>query len=155
MATERHRITISLESKDYETLRRLARLQRAPMSRIVSELVEEVTPVLERVCAAIEVAAKANEGVKVSIRRAVAEAEQSLLPHAQAVARQFSDFEGQLRSLVGQIDRLDDPEAVAALTTACAVGGAAAGGKSPRPVTTGATKGQRGQKDRTKGRGAA
>lgn len=158
MATDKHRITISLSTGDYTILRRLAALQRAPMSRIVSELVAEMAPVLGRVVETMEVAVKAQESVKVSIRQAVDRAEATILPHAEAVMRQYREFDDELVHLVGQIDDMraaGKEEDGAAGAPAHGAPSSLSGVKSPRPVTTGATKGQRRPKTGSKGRGTA
>jgi len=100
------------------------------MSKIVSELMAEFTPVLGRVCEAIELANRAQGKVKENIRRAVDDAEASILPHAEAVLRQYDAFNEDLRQLGLELSAADG---------ARSPGAAAARGKSPRPVITGAT----------------
>ena len=74
------RITISLSESDYDILKRLSRLQGAPMSRIVSELVETVTPVLSQMVVNFERLQAADEFVKERLRasaeRAYSEAQE-------------------------------------------------------------------------------
>ena len=61
MATTKPRITISLEEQDYAVLKRFYTLNGVPMSRIVSELVAMLTPVLGRMADNLEAVAKADE----------------------------------------------------------------------------------------------
>lgn len=133
MATDKPRITITLEPDQHDVLRRLAGLQGGSMSRIVSELLAEVTPVLERVCESLELAKRAQAGVRANLRRVAEEAEEDLRPLAEMARNQFDLFAVELQRLV-----------------------AAGEGRSPRPVITGATGVQRRTRaGRGEGSGAA
>jgi hypothetical protein len=125
MSTSKNRITISLENDQYVVLQRLARLQKAPMSRIVSDLVAEVSPILSRVADSLEIAVRAGEGVRANLRRAAQDAEAELEPIAEYVRNQFDLFAGELSAIAGSVEEAGSgrPEA-----------------QSPRPVTTGAMK---------------
>ena len=69
MATEKPRITITLEPEQHAVLRRLAELQGGSMSRIVSEFLGEVTPILSQVADALELAQRASSDARASTRR--------------------------------------------------------------------------------------
>lgn len=122
MATEKPRITITLPREQYEVIKRLATLQGGSMSRIVADLLGEVTPVLSRVCDSLEIAKRAQEGVRLNLRKAAQEAEEDMKPLAEIARDQFDRFASELDRLVQ------------------------AAGESPRPVITGATESQRGVK---------
>lgn len=133
MATTKPRITITLEPEQHDVLQRLAALQRAPMSRIVSDLIDEVTPMLEKLLVTLEAASRAHHDVKANIRRTAEEAEAELQPLAAAARAQLDMFTQMIAGMVPQAD---------------AGGGAgpataAADDTGPRPVITGATTSQR------------
>lgn len=154
MATTKPRITVTLEPQQYDILRRLAALQGRPMARIVTELMEEMLPLLGRAVEAMELAQKAQGNVRESLRRAVEKGEETILPHAQAVLAQYEAFGAELGTL-GQ--QLEEATAGAGQGDASAAARPAHAGESPRPVTTGATGGQRKARKsaRGSGRGAA
>lgn len=58
MATNKPRITITLEKHQRDVIGRLAKANGQPMSRIVSELLDATTPYLERAVVLVEQAAK-------------------------------------------------------------------------------------------------
>lgn len=89
MSTTKPRITITLEPHHHELLQRMAAHQGQSMSSIVVELVESVAPVLERVCAAVEAAKKAQAGVKENLVRVAEDSERAALPHLEAVMGQL------------------------------------------------------------------
>lgn len=148
MATEKPRITITLEPDEYAVLHRLAKLQGSSMSRILREFMGEVTPILSKVADSLEVAQRASEGAKANLRRAAEAAEEELRPLAEFARNQFDMFAGELEWIVQTGG--DAPAAEDAQGARCATGAAAGEGASrpeganPRPVITGVTKVQRG-----------
>lgn len=54
MATKKPRITITLYPQEYSILKRLSGLNGSPMSRIVSEFVSLVAPVLRQIADNLE-----------------------------------------------------------------------------------------------------
>lgn len=153
MPTAKPRLAITLEPEQHEVLARLAALQGRPMSRVVAELVAEFTPILARLVGTMEAAANAQASVRANIRRAVDDAESSILPHAEAVLQQYERFEGDLRQLALQIgeatERIESSASDAGRGDAPAAAGAGAGaglrsaGEDPRPVITGVREGKR------------
>jgi hypothetical protein len=135
MATDKPRITISLTQEQYNTLHRLSTLQGMPMSRLVSDLVAEVAPVLDKVSDALAIAAKAQQNVKVNLRRVVTEAEEDFRPIVAQVMNQFDMFAGQLENMVAGAGGEATRDAQAA--------GDDSGAVDPRPVITGVRKSQR------------
>ena len=137
MATDKPRITISLTQDQYDVIKRLSTLQGVPMARVVTDLVAEVTPVLEKVVEALSIAARAQENVKVNLRRVVDQAEQDFRPIVSQVLNQFDMFADQLQTLV----HVSGAEAGPTVGAAATDGGT---DLSPQPVITGAMKPQRG-----------
>lgn len=133
MATGKPRITITLEPEQYEVISRLATLQRGSMSRIVSELLAEVTPMLEKVCDTMAIAAKANDEMKARIFKSCQEAEADMRPLVEAVTNQLDIFADELRTASG--------EGAGAADTSAAGGEA----DNPRPVTRGSRNPKRAQ----------
>lgn len=136
MPTTKPRIGVTLPQEHYDVLARLARLQGVSMSSIVADLVAEMAPILGRVCEAVELAARAQVSVRDNIRKAAADAEASLLPHAEAVRAQYEAFSAQLSQLA--LDLSEKPPAGAGARRRRR---GAAPEADPRPVITGVRKG--------------
>lgn len=100
MATEKPRITITLEPEQHAVLRRLAELQGGSMSRIVSEFLGEVTPILSQVADSLELAQRALSDARAKFVRAAEEAEEELRPLAEFTRNQFDLFSAQIGRLV-------------------------------------------------------
>lgn len=151
MATTKPRITITLEQEHHAVLKRLADLQGASMSSIVTDLLQEVMPMLERLTQALQAAQKLDKDLRATILQGAQQAEQDLQPIVQAVESQWDMFEVLLTDAVKQSqDRAPDATeatgAGAADTDASGVAGA-----GPRPVITGATNPQRSQSTKPDG----
>lgn len=80
MATDKPRITITLEPEHYALLRRLSALNGESMSSIVGELVESVAPTLSRVADVLEHAATVQGDAMGELRRIAEEAERQFTP---------------------------------------------------------------------------
>jgi hypothetical protein len=116
------------------------------MSRIISEMLEEVTPVLSKVAESLELAKRASEGAKANFKRAAQEAEEELRPLVAFAKDQIDLFAADLAKLV---EGPTDDSGTAGAVTGSAVG-------SPQPVITGATGSQRTpRKSRGEGKRAA
>jgi hypothetical protein len=111
----------------------MAKLQGGSMSRIVSELLQEVTPMLDKLCDTLQIATTANDELKAKILRSCEEAESDLRPIADAVASQFDMFTASIAAAgdVGQAQPTD--------IDGC-------GDADPQPVITGVTKPKKGTK---------
>lgn len=147
MATEKPRITITLEPEQHAVLKRLAELQGGSMSRIVSEFLGEATPILAQVADSLETAQRASADARAKFVRAAEEAEKELRPLAEFARNQFDLFSAQLNRLV------EDQGTPADSSRTPAHGAEASGARSepwtevpkvshakrPRPVITGAT----------------
>jgi len=141
MATDKPRITITLEPENYAVLQRMAKAQGSSMARIVTELVSEVSPMLERVAVSLEAAAKAQQGMKASIRRAAEQAEQDMRPLMETALSQFDFFAAEMERLASTAPEARPKAAQPTPDTGAAGGGRrrARAAQSPRPVITGAT----------------
>lgn len=139
MPTIMPRITITLAVEEYAVLARVSELQGRPMSRIVVELLREMTPGLRRMADTMELAIEARESVTRSLRRAVAEVDPvaaEFMKHFQSVEAETArledaaaDHRGEGRGTTG--DKRSAP--VVRLP----------GAGDPRPVITGVRKPQR------------
>ena len=92
MPTIKPRIKLTLEQPRYDLLKRLAALQGVSMAALVTDMLEEFYPVMERVCVVLEAAKQAQATSKQGLRDAVAQAEAELVPLAQATLSQFDLF---------------------------------------------------------------
>lgn len=89
MPTTNPRIAITLNPHRYDLLKRMAGLQGVSMASMVTELLEEFYPVLERVCVALEHAKLAQESSKQGIRESAVSAYQKIIPLTQAANGQL------------------------------------------------------------------
>lgn len=165
MSTTKPRITITLEPDQHDVLRRLAYLQRTSMSKIVTEFLGEVTPILANVANALEAVQRASSDARAKFVRTAEVAEEELRPLAEFVRNQFDMFAAE----IGRIEQEATPHTAAEEATgargarATRAHGAsdASEGKGPRPVITGATGVQRrdrkskGRADRAASEGAS
>jgi hypothetical protein len=144
MATDKPRITITLEQDQYLVLKRMADLQGGSMSRIVSDLLSEVVPVLNSVCDSLELAKKAQDDVRANLRRVAEEAQNDLEPIARMFSDQFDMFASELERLASDAsqqaaedDATREPGSDRRARRGAGVGASEAVG--PRSVITGAT----------------
>lgn len=78
MATDKPRLTITLEPHTYAVITELSKLQRKPKSRIITELLDSVVPVFERTAYLLQIAERATTGVNDDIRGSMERAEAKL-----------------------------------------------------------------------------
>lgn len=145
MATEKPRITITLEPDEYAVLHRLAKLQGSSMSRILREFMGEVMPILAKVADSLELAKRASSDARAKFVRAAEEAEEELRPIAEFTRNQFEMFAAEMERLVkaGEEHKPGGGAAEAGARTARPGTAEALPGAGPRPVITGATEVQR------------
>lgn len=94
------RLALTLQPHRHDLLKRLAALQGVSMAALVTDMLEEFYPVMERVCVVLEAAKQAQATSKQGLRDAVAQAEAELLPLAKATMSQFDLFlEGVSQSI--------------------------------------------------------
>jgi hypothetical protein len=142
MATEKPRITITLEPAQHEVLKRLSALQGGSMSKIVSEFLGEITPILEKVADSLESAKRASADARARFVRAAEVAEEELRPLADFAKSQFDLFAEELQRLGDQAQAGEGCDGVGAPAPRPAQHSPASEG-SPQPVITGATESQR------------
>jgi hypothetical protein len=101
MPTKNPRINITLRPERHELLRRLAALQGTSMSGLISETMEMLYPVFERVCVVLEAAKLAQESSKEGLQQAINQAEDELLPMLYQAVDQFDMFMDDAGKSVG------------------------------------------------------
>lgn len=124
MPSVKPRLALTLPEHRHDLLKRLAALQGVSMASVVTELLEECYPVLERVVVALETAKSASESVKTGIRESCDKAIEELEPYRVAVSDQFDLFmDGLTRQIQGEASPRDGAAA------------SALGAGSPRPAS--------------------
>lgn len=104
MATDKPRITITLEPESYSALSRLSDLDGAPMARIVSSLVADATPGIVRLADSLLEARRVASDVRLSFRRGVVQAEEELSPALEAARSQLDMFGDHGKSVLPSLE---------------------------------------------------
>ena len=94
MATNKPRLTITLEPHQYDLFRRLAALQGRPMSAVIVEILSSVDQPLMRLTALMEQAARAQEEAGPRFKAVAEKMERDILPAIEAISGQFDIFVG-------------------------------------------------------------
>jgi hypothetical protein len=131
MATTKPRIQVTLKPSQYELLKRLAKVQRRPMSAILSELFDEIEPVYERMATVLEAAIRAQDTAKQGMRDALTAAEEEMRPHVAAAMGQFDLLEAQFglsASVIGAASAAGGP-----ISAAVTPGSVTRGSGTPTP----------------------
>lgn len=92
MPSVKPRLALTLPEHRHDLLKRLAALQGVSMASLVSELLEECYPVLERVAVALEAAKTASESAKSGLRESCDRAIEELEPYRDQFMDQFDLF---------------------------------------------------------------
>lgn len=100
MPTINPRISLTLPPHRYDLITRLAALQGVSRAYLINDMLEEIYPVLERVCVVLEAAKQSQESVKNGLRDAVQQAEDELAPLAHSVLGQFDLFMERVQTVV-------------------------------------------------------
>ena len=129
MPTNNPRIAVTLPPHRHDLLKRLAALQGLSMASVVSELLEECYPALERVVMVLEAAKNASEEVREGIRQSCDRALTEIEPYREEVMQQSDLF-------FADITRKATADGAAADREVRAAGGASAT-VNPRVVTRG------------------
>jgi hypothetical protein len=124
MPTAKPRIQVTVTESQYQLLKRLAQLQHRSMSAVLSEIIDQIEPVYERVAVVLQAAVRAQASMKEGMTQGMEQAEAELAP---LVGKAM----GQLDLLVNQAEGY----AEAAASRSGAERGSAS--ESPRPVTRG------------------
>lgn len=93
MATNKPRITISLDPDHYAVLAEMAKLVKSPMSAIVSEIVGEAAPVFARVVKLVKEANALKGEVGDRVKGLAEEAELQMLPLAREAVKTLDMFD--------------------------------------------------------------
>lgn len=132
MPTVKPRINLTMPPHRYDLVKRLAAAQGVSMASVISEVLDEVYPVLERVCVVLEAARRAKETQISGMREAVAAAEADLAPLMYQATTQFDMFIDEAQKALGE-----QPDSTQSATEAIRKARAAAKGSDPRPVIRG------------------
>jgi hypothetical protein len=89
MPTAKPRVQVTFTTAQYELLKRLAELQDRSMGSIITELFEQVHPVLERVAVVLQAAARAQVSAMDGLRTATEAAEAEVRPMVDEAMRQL------------------------------------------------------------------
>ena len=100
MPTINPRISLTLPPHRYDLITRLAALQGVSRAYLINDMLEEIYPVLERVCVVLEAAKQSQESVKNGLRDAVQQAEDEPAPLAHSVLGQFDLFMERVQTVV-------------------------------------------------------
>ena len=150
MPTAKPRLNLTLQQHRYDLLKRLADIQGVSMSSVVTDVMEEVYPVLERVCVVLEAAQLAKKTSKEGLREAISKAEGELAPILYRAVDQFDMFIDDAAAALG-VDPQSSPKAAEAIRKAQGIPSAGEGGEvsaraeappprrrgGPRPVIRG------------------
>lgn len=101
MPTSNPRIQLTVPPHRYDLIKRLAAAQGVSMASVVTDIMDEVYPVLERVCVVLEAAKQAQETGKQGLREAVAQAEADLVPFLYQAVDQLDIFMEDAAKTVG------------------------------------------------------
>ncbi len=101
MATNKPRITVTLNQEAYEALEQVAKIQGGSMSAVLAEVWEEAAPVMLRVVKLVLEAQAAKAGVGDRIREIATEAELSMVPLARELISNLDMFEESIRGAIG------------------------------------------------------
>lgn len=101
MPSKNPRIALTLEPHRYELLTRLAKHQGKSRAAVITETLELIYPVMERVCVVLEAAQLAQESSREGLRQSVAKAEAELLPQLYRAVDQFDMFVEDAAASIG------------------------------------------------------
>lgn len=151
MATSKPRLTITFTPRQHAVLKSISESGGRPISALVSELIEECLPTLERMAATFQALRRAQDVNRQQMADALARAQDAIEPIAMRAAGQFDIFLGQVESAAGAVVPVsgsDTSPMPAAGDKSPASGAAAllstdADPADPRPVITGVNKTKR------------
>jgi hypothetical protein len=96
----RPRITVSLSTDGYESLRRIAALSGESMSATVAGLVDAVAPALSRSADLFEAAQRSTAETRATLAKAAEVADGSVRPHLQTAMRAYREAMASLEDVV-------------------------------------------------------
>lgn len=101
MPSKNPRIALTVQPHRYELLKRLSEFQGTTMAGLISDTMEMMYPVMERVCVVLEAAKKAEQTSKDGFKESIAKAEAELLPIMYEAVSQFDMFVDEAAKSVG------------------------------------------------------
>jgi hypothetical protein len=134
MPSVKPRLALTLPEHRHDLLKRLAGLQGVSMASVVTELLEECYPVLERVVLALEAAKTASESAKAGLRESCDKAIEELEPYRVLVSDQFDLF---MDGITRQIQDAEAPATQPRSGGGAGVSADASAAVNPRVVTRG------------------
>ena len=130
MPSVKPRLALTFPEHRHDLLKRLAGLQGVSMASVVTELLEECYPVLERVVVALEAAKSASESAKTGLRDSCDRAIAELEPYRDEFMGQWDMFmDGITRQVQDAGERAERNDAHSPASSAPTV--------NPRVVTRG------------------
>lgn len=134
MPSVKPRLALTLPEHRHDLIKRLAGLQGVSMASVVTELLEECYPVLERVVVALEAAKSASESAKTGLRESCDRAIAEIEPYREQFVDQFDLFiDGITRQAQGVEEVPPNARSASPVTTSTP----SATGGNPRVVTRG------------------
>jgi len=88
------RLTITLSHHTHSVVAEMAALQGTPKSKVITDLLDSVTPVLERTCYVLKIADRATTGLNDDIK--------------QSMERSEAKIQVMMEEAMGQLDMLAD-----------------------------------------------
>ena len=100
MATDKPRITVTLQPHVYKTIKALAKLQGVSMSFVVGDLMADFQPILERVGVVLQDANNAPAAARACLLESASMAQSRLEPLLASAIDQLSIFESSSREVL-------------------------------------------------------
>jgi hypothetical protein len=107
MSTTKPRITLTLEPRAYEIVRRLAAANGASMSSTITEFLDVALPPMERLVVVLEQAVAMPEATRQQVRDSIGRAEAKLLP---ALAGNLAQMDFLIEATGREIERAVQPQ---------------------------------------------
>lgn len=107
MATNKPRITVTLEPEHYAVLAEMAAISKSSMSSILAEIAAEAMPVFARVVKLAKEAEAAKAGIGDRVKELAAEAELQMLPLARDALKTFDMFDDAIMKAIATAKESD------------------------------------------------
>lgn len=111
MPNKSPRIQVTVTPQQYELLSRVASLRGESRSKVVSELVETIEPMLERMVVVLEAASKAQSDYVEGLRQGMERAESDIMPLMRQALDQFDMFLAEQEKATGVSSEVSLPSA--------------------------------------------
>jgi len=97
MATDKPRITVTLEPHTYNTIKRLAEIRKVSISSILSDMADESVPSLQRVISIFEAAEMMDKESLSSLKAALAQTEEKIMTAYQSNVDQLEQLNKKVK----------------------------------------------------------